>query len=371
MLTLFCFLLLQMSNRFGSIFSITTWGESHGASIGVVIDGCPSNIALSSEDFMDAMSRRRPGRWGTSPRQEADVVRILSGVYQGKTTGTPISLQICNQDVDSTSYLKQAEIYRPGHAQYAYEKKYGIYDPLGGGRASARETATRVAAGVVAQKILNNYNISVLAFVSSIGTLQNHSIPSYSQDLVKQIHQSPFFSLLPEQQVLSKLTQLQEDGDSIGGVVSFVTTPILPGLGEPIFQKIPALLASALMSIPAAKGFEFGLGFESSQMLGSEYNDPFVIDNQSDISLGSNHCGGSLGGITIGQPLYGRVAFKPTSSIKKPSVSVTKTKQTALYTSDPTSRHDPCVAIRAVPVVEAMIQLSLVDLVLRQRCTLP
>lgn len=337
-----------MSNRFGSIFSITTWGESHGPSIGVVIDGCPSNIHLSSQDFTYAMSRRRPGRFGTSPRKEKDAVLILSGVYQGKTTGAPISLQIMNHDVDRSPYDQQTDMYRPGHAQYAYEKKYGIYDPFGGGRASARETACRVAAGVVAQKILNEHKIAVLAFVSSIGHLCSSEIPVYSQKFVDKIHQSPFFSTLPEQPIRDLLTQIQEEGDSIGGVVSFVTTPIIPGLGDPIFQKIPARLASALMSIPAAKGFEFGLGFASSQMKGSEYTDPFILDTNNEIVLGSNHCGGSLGGITIGAPLYGKVAFKPTSSIKKPYHTVTKEKESALYVSPSTSRRDPCVAIRAV-----------------------
>lgn len=361
-------LVRPMTNRFGSIFSITTWGESHGPSLGVVIDGCPANIDLIPKDFTEAMQRRRPGKLGTSPRTEPDVVHILSGTYEGRTTGAPISLQIFNTQKNSTPYHQQKHIYRPGHAQYAYTHKYGLYDPLGGGRASARETACRVAAGVVAQKVLSHYGIHVLAFVSNIGPLQATPPLIYSSDLVQEIHSAPFFSPLPYEETLTLLTQLQEEGDSIGGTVSFVTTPIPTGLGEPLFDKIPAVLAHALMSIPAAKGFEIGLGFASSHMRGSEYNDPFILDADQNIHLGSNHCGGSLGGISVGQPLYGSVAFKPTSSIRIPCMSVTTTKQPIEYTTPPTGWHDPCVAIRAVPVVEAMIQLSLVDLLLRQRC---
>lgn len=358
-----------MANRFGSIFSITTWGESHGPSIGVVIDGCPSNISLASEDFSEAMARRRPGRPGTSSRFEEDLVHILSGVHQGRTTGAPIALQIFNTDVNASPYQEQQHIYRPGHAQYAYEHKYRIYDFSGGGRASARETACRVAAGVVAQKILSHEGIHVLAFLSAIGPLQGPRSLSYSEDLVQQIRCSPFFSPIPEADVLALLHQLRQEGDSIGGIISFTTTPIPAGLGEPVFDKLPAVLAHALMSIPAAKGFEMGLGFASSHMQGSQYNDPFILDANQTVHLGSNHCGGSLGGISVNQPLYGSVAFKPTSSICRPCDSVTKSKEPATYATSRLGRHDPCVAIRAVPVVEAMIQLALVDLLLRQRST--
>lgn len=357
-----------MKNRFGTIFSITTWGESHGPSIGVVIDGCPAGIYLDSEDFIPAMARRSPGKPYTSQRQETDKVHILSGVYQGKTTGTPISLQIFNIDVNSSPYQQQKDCYRPGHGQYAYEKKYGIVNPLGGGRSSARETACRVAGGVVAAKLLAHYDIFSLAFLSKIGPLVVEGYPKFSKEFAHKIYQSPYFSPLANQDIQEILINIQEKKDSLGGIVSFITSPIHESLGEPIFYKIQAVLASALMSIPAAKGFEIGLGFSSADMTGSEYTDP-LISSSGHITLSSNHCGGSLGGITVGAPLQGRVAFKPTSSIQIPCPTVTKTGKPTYYATPKEGRHDPCVAIRAVPVVEAMINLVLADLFLQQRCS--
>ncbi|WP_375793101.1 chorismate synthase [Chlamydia sp. 12-01] len=357
-----------MRNRFGSLFSLTTWGESHGPSIGVVIDGCPAGLLLDPEDFIPAMSRRSPGRPGTSPRKEADIVHILSGVYQGKTTGTPIALQILNTDIKSDPYHKQDDRYRPGHGQFAYEKKYGIVDPLGGGRSSARETACRVAAGVIAAKLLAHYDIYCLAFLSSVGKESTEEYPEFSKEFSQSIYNSPFLSPLNNNSILQILTDLQTEQDSLGGVVSFITSPIHESLGEPVFNKVQAVLASALMSIPAAKGFEIGLGFASADRYGSNYIDPFtVIDGK--ISMGSNNCGGSLGGITIGMPLNGRVAFKPTSSIRKPCLTVTKTGEPTMYATHKEGRNDPCVAIRAVSVVEAMVNLVLADLLLQQRCT--
>ncbi|AHK63357.1 Chorismate synthase [Chlamydia avium] len=357
-----------MKNRFGSVFSITTWGESHGPSIGAVIDGCPAGISLSSEDFIPTMSRRSPGKPNTSPRQEADDVHILSGVYKGKTTGTPISLQIFNIDIDSSPYQQQEDRYRPGHGQFAYEKKYGIVDPLGGGRSSARETACRVAGGVIAAKLLAHYEIFSLAFLSKIGPLSIEGYPDFSKEFVQKIYQSPYLSPLATQEIHKILTKIQEKKDSLGGIVSFITSPIHESLGEPVFHKIQAVLASALMSIPAAKGFEIGLGFSSANMTGREYIDPLIISNGY-ISMGSNHCGGSLGGITVGSPINGRVAFKPTSSINTPCPTVTKTGEPTYYITPKEGRHDPCVAIRAVTVVEAMVNLVLADLLLQQRCS--
>ncbi|AAD19174.1 chorismate synthase [Chlamydia pneumoniae TW-183] len=357
-----------MKNSFGSLFSFTTWGESHGPSIGVVIDGCPAGLELHESDFVPAMKRRRPGNPGTSSRKENDIVQILSGVYKGKTTGTPLSLQILNTDVDSSPYENSERLYRPGHSQYTYEKKFGIVDPNGGGRSSARETACRVAAGVVAEKFLANQNIFTLAYLSSLGSL---TLPHYlkiSPELIHKIHTSPFYSPLPNEKIQEILTSLHDDSDSLGGVISFITSPIHDFLGEPLFGKVHALLASALMSIPAAKGFEIGKGFASAQMRGSQYTDPFVMEGEN-ITLKSNNCGGTLGGITIGVPIEGRIAFKPTSSIKRPCATVTKTKKETTYRTPQTGRHDPCVAIRAVPVVEAMINLVLADLVLYQRCS--
>ncbi|ADH17141.1 chorismate synthase [Chlamydia trachomatis E/C599] len=355
-----------MHNQYGSIFSITTWGESHGPAIGVVIDGCPAGLSLSPEDFLPAMARRRPGQLHTSPRQEPDLVTILSGVYQNKTTGTPISLLIENKDVSSSSYEQLQHCYRPGHAQFAYEGKYGFADNRGGGRASARETASRVAAGVIAKKILLSQGIETLAFLSGFGTLESKNYPKLSDSLIQQVHTSPFYTLLPQEEIQNLL--LLNPDDSFGGVVSFITSPLPIGLGEPVFGKLPALLAAGMMSIPAAKGFEIGAGFSSSQMTGSAYLDAFISD-ESGVSLQSNRCGGALGGISIGQPLEGRVAFKPTSSIKKPCSSVLKDGTPIAYCTPNQGRHDPCVAIRAVAVVEAMLDLTLVDLLLQHRCT--
>lgn len=355
-----------MKNRFGSLFSITTWGESHGPAIGLVIDGCPAGIPLTPEDFIPSMSRRAPGKPGTSTRKEADHVHILSGVYQGKTTGTPIALHIVNTDSQSEPYLQQNDRYRPGHGQFAYEKKYGIFDPLGGGRSSARETACRVAGGVVAAKLLAHYDIFSLAFLSKIGPLETSEYPPFSFELMHMIHHSPHFSILDKTKVGDLLEKIRKEGDSIGGVVSFITTPIQESLGEPVFHKAQALLALALMSIPASKGFELGLGFASANMTGSDYIDPFVMHHDR-ISASSNHCGGTLGGITFGSPLSGRVVFKPTSSFQKPCATVTKTGTPTHYITSKKGRHDPCVAIRAVPVVEAMVNLVLADLLLQQR----
>ncbi|AEB42018.1 chorismate synthase [Chlamydia pecorum] len=357
-----------MKNRFGSLFSFTTWGEAHGPSIGVVIDGCPAGIPLTQEDFLPAMGRRRPGREGTSPRKEPDVVHILSGVYQGVTTGTPIALQIFNMDVDSSPYEKYKHLYRPGHGQFSYERKFGIVDPYGGGRSSARETACRVAAGVVAAKFLAHLEIYSLAYLSEIGPLTTREFFPFTEELAKYIHNSPYNSPLEETEIRKLLHSLKEERDSLGGVVSFITSPLHEPLGEPLFDKIQALLAHAMMSIPAAKGFEIGLGFASAAMRGSQYTDPFVLGNDGAISLLTNHCGGTLGGITIGKPLEGRVAFKPTSSIARPQKTVTKSKEDALYSTPTQGRHDPCVAIRAATVVEAMLNLVLADLILQQRC---
>ncbi|BAE81063.1 chorismate synthase [Chlamydia felis Fe/C-56] len=357
-----------MRNRFGCLFSLTTWGESHGPSIGLVIDGCPAGLPLSLEDFVPVMLRRSPGRLGTSQRKEADIVHILSGVYQGKTTGTPIALQIFNTDIDSETYRKQDDRYRPGHGQFAYEKKYGIVDPLGGGRSSARETACRVAAGVVAAKLLAHYDIYCLAFLSKLGKESIKEYPQFTHEFAQSVYSSPFLSPLASDTITKQLMDLQKEKDSLGGVVSFITSPIHESLGEPIFYKVQAVLASALMSIPAAKGFEIGLGFASADKYGSEYIDPFIFE-EGKISMSSNNCGGSLGGITMGMPLNGRVAFKPTSSIKQPRLTVMKTGEPTVYSTPKEGRHDPCVAIRAVGVVEAMVNLVLADLLLQQRCS--
>jgi chorismate synthase len=326
-------------NSFGQIFKITTWGESHGKAIGVVIDGCPSGIELSEEEIHLELLKRAPGRApDTSSRKEPDKPEILSGVFQGITTGTPISILIPNKDSDSSKYDSIKHLLRPGHANFTYLKKYGIFDHRGGGRASARETACRVAAGAVAKKFLASFGIFPKATLKEVGGQTSY------EDLLKEI---------------------QGEGDSLGGIVE-VTVPMLPvGLGEPLYHKMEALLAQAMLSLPASKGFEMGLGFEAARMRGSEHNDLFIPGEITE----TNHAGGTLGGISNGMPLVFRVAFKPTSSIFKNQKTVTTAGEPATLNLPEGSRHDPCVAIRAVPVVEAMAALVLADLILLNRCS--
>ena len=324
-----------MANSFGTIFKITTWGESHGPAVGVVIDGCPAGLLLSEEDLRPALRARSPGRQPhTSPRHEPDEPKILSGVFEGRTTGAPICIMITNTDANSASYEPLKELLRPGHAQYTYLQKYGIVDYRGGGRSSARETVCRVAAGAVARKLLQSIGAAITARLSA-----------------------------PTEEALC---EAERDGDSIGGIVEFYVEGLPAGLGDPVYGKIEAHLASALMGIPGSKGFEIGSGFKSAAMRGSEHNDRFINDRGT-IRTATNHAGGVLGGITTGMPLFGRVAFKPASGIAKPQETVTIGGVPATLTMAG-SRHDPCIAIRAVPVVEAMVALVLVDAWLLNRC---
>ena len=327
-----------MGNSFGQIFRITTWGESHGKAIGVVIDGCPAGIELSENEINAELSLRAPGKNPlTSPRKEPDVAELLSGVFEGKTTGTPISILIPNRDVDSTKYEPIKHLLRPGHANYTYLKKYGIFDYRGGGRASARETACRVAAGAVAKKFLRSFGIVPKAVLKEVGGVSDYG------------------------EILKKA---QEEGDSLGGVVEVTVSDLPVGLGEPIYHKMEALLAQAMLSLPASKGFEIGTGFQAARMCGSEHNDSFIEGGV----CSTNHAGGTLGGITNGMPLVFRVAFKPTSSIVRAQKTVTLEGEPASFELPKGSRHDPCVAIRATPVVEAMAALVLADMVLLNRC---
>lgn len=321
------------SNSFGLIFRITTFGESHGKAIGVVIDGCPAGLLIKEEEINAALALRAPGKEAlTSPRAESDQAEILSGVFEGKTTGAPIAIVIFNHDADSSKYEPIKELIRPGHANATYLEKYGVFDYRGGGRASARETACRVAAGAIAKKLLASAGINVQAYLKNEETLR---------PLIEEAKQS---------------------GDSLGGIVEFVAT-VPAGLGDPLYEKLEARLAYALMSIPASKGFEIGSGFASATMRGSEHNDLFIEKGVTE----TNHAGGILGGITNGMPVVGRVAFKPTSSITKEQKTVTLTGEQATFSLPPGSRHDPCVAIRAVPVVEAMVALVLADALLVNR----
>lgn len=330
----------MVSNSFGQIFRITTWGESHGRAIGVVIDGCPAGLELCEDDLVGDLKRRAPGTSPlTSPRRESDCPEIFSGVFEGVTTGAPISIIIYNQDADSSKYEPMKGVLRPGHASFTYLEKYGVFDYRGGGRASARETAVRVAAGGVAKKFLAKYGVEVGSCVVEIGG------------------ESEGF----EEVILAA----KKRGDSVGGVIEVTVKGLPTGLGEPIYGKMEALLASAMLSIPATKGFEIGEGFAAAKMAGSEHNDLFV--NDGGVKTSSNHAGGTLGGITTGMPLVFRVPFKPTSSVKGVVQTVRVGGEGVSYELPKGSRHDPCVVFRALPIVEAMSALVLADCMLINR----
>lgn len=330
------------SNSFGKHFRITTWGESHGPAIGVVIDGCPSGIELACSDIQEALDKRKPGTSPyVSPRKESDKVEILSGIFEGKTTGAPISLMIRNHDADSSSYEAIAHLFRPGSADFTWKLKYGHRDWRGGGRQSARETAVRVAAGAVAIKILSDYGVKVMAFLKEIGGTE--CIDQLS-DVVEQV---------------------KADGDSIGGIIECHIVGLPPGVGDPVFEKLPAKLAEAALSIPAAKGFEIGDGFAAARKRGSEMNDSFE-GREGKIQLKSNHAGGTLGGISTGEEVIFRVAFKPASSIAKEQATVNEEGANVRFKMPEGSRHDPAPVIRAVPVVQAMAALVVLDLLFQK-----
>jgi chorismate synthase len=359
------------SNSFGNIFKITTWGESHGKAVGVVIDGCPAGLEINEQIINEALAFRSPGKTPyTSSRIETDKAEILSGVFEGKTTGTPLSIIIPNKDVDSSKYEPIKDLLRPGHANYTYLEKYGIFDYRGGGRASARETVCRVAAGAIARKFLQNTGIQLIAFVKQIGTIEAKPETDNFDLLHTLTHQSPIFC--PDIEATQAMTCLIEkaknEGDSLGGLIEFIVLSLPIGLGDPIYEKLEANLARAMMSLPATKGFEIGSGFSCICMQGSEHNDQFKI-LKSNILTTTNHSGGTLGGISNAMPLIGRVAFKPTSSIMKPQETLTTSGEKASFQLPLGSRHDPCVVIRAVPVVEAMAALVLVDAILLNRCS--
>lgn len=351
---------------------MTTFGESHGAAVGVVVDGCPAGLPLHERDIDRELMLRRPGRSSyTSPRKESDLSEILSGTFEGKTTGAPIAIIIYNRDGKSDQYSPIKDLFRPGHANFTYLKKYGTFDYRGGGRSSARETAARVAAGAVAKKLLAYYHIECAAYIEEIGgiaidTPHVSSISAFRQS----VHASPIYC--PQEKFSKKMEKkiesIKREGDSLGGVVACIAH--LPsGLGSPIYHKLEALLAFAMLSIPASKGFEIGSGFRAARMKGSKHNDKFEIDDEGETCLATNFAGGALGGISTGAPLLFRVAFKPTSSIKKPQQTVGIDGKKKTFTLPLSARHDPCVAIRAVPVVEAMTALVLADLFLLNRCS--
>jgi len=354
------------NNSFGTLFRVTTWGESHGKAIGAVIDGCPAGLPITEEEIDKELFRRRGGKSPyTTPRQEKDQVEILSGTFKGKTTGAPISLIIYNKDVDSSKYDPIKDLMRPGHANFTYLKKYGIFDYRGGGRSSARETACRVAAGAIAKKLLAHFNIKVTAYIYAIGPTAISSV-----DLTHLPH-SPLFCPDPkaEAEMIRALDEVKRDHDSLGGIIECIAENLPIGLGDPVYEKLEANLAKGILSIPATKGFEIGEGFRAARLKGSEHNDGFTTDPLGNIVPATNHAGGTLGGITTGLPLIFRAAFKPTSSIDKPQSTVDTQGRPQTFQLPKGSRHDPCVALRAVPVVEAMTACTLADALLFSRST--
>ena len=360
------------SNSFGKLFTITTWGESHGKAIGVVIDGCPAGLDLSAEDIQKELARRQSGiNPYTSPRLEKDEIQILSGLFEGKTTGTPISIVIYNMDVDSSKYEPIKHLLRPGHAHYTYLEKYGIFDYRGGGRSSGRETACRVAAGAIAQKFLSHYHIRVFAYVKEVGGEVADIRVNDLDQLKLAVYKSPVFC--PDEQaearIIQKIVETAQEGDSLGGIIELVCHGLPIGLGDPVYAKLEANLAQALMSLPATKGFEIGSGFQAARMKGSEHNDLFAIDESGKVMTETNHAGGTLGGISTGMPLVMRIAFKPTSSIRRSQKTLDENRVPQTFEIPEGSRHDPCIALRAVPVVEAMGSLVLADALLMNRCS--
>ena len=346
------------SNSFGKLFTITTFGESHGPAIGCVIDGCPPGLAIAPEEFRHDLDRRATGRSRhTSQRHEADQVEILSGVYEGRTTGTPIALLIRNTDQRSKDYGDIAQTFRPGHADYTYWQKYGIRDPRGGGRSSARETTMRVAAGVIAKRWLaDRHGVRIRGYLSRLGEMTPRG---FDWDAVEH---NPFFwpdaGQVPELE--KAMDALRKSGDSVGARVNAVAEGVPPGWGEPVYGKLDGDLAAAMMSINAVKGVEIGAGFAAVSQRGTQHRDQMHLDGFT-----SNHAGGILGGISTGQPVTVSVAFKPTSSILVPGDSVNLAGEGVQVVTK--GRHDPCVGIRATPIVEAMLALVLMDHALRHR----
>lgn len=355
-----------MSSNFGTLFRVSTFGESHCKAVGVVIDGCPPGLALSESDIQAQLDRRRPGQSKLSTdRQEADQVVILSGTERGQTLGTPIALQVANKDQRPKDYGDMRDIPRPSHADYTYQMKYGIRASSGGGRASARETIGTVAAGAVAAKILREkYNIEIIAWVSSVGEIDAQPADGLT---ISREEVDATLIRCPDREAALKMealvVELKKIGDSVGGTVSCVIRNVPAGLGEPTFEKLEAKLAQAMLAIPATKGFEIGSGFSGSRMRGSAHNDPFI---QKDGRLGTatNRSGGIQGGISNGEPITLRIAFKPPATISLPQVTVDFAGQEAVLAAK--GRHDPCVVPRAVPIVEAMAALVIIDMLLRQ-----
>lgn len=355
-----------MGSIFGTVFRVTTFGESHGGAVGVVVEGCPPGLSLRVEEIQKELDRRRPGQSPlASTRAEPDRAEILSGLFEGKTLGTPIAIVVRNRDARSRDYLPFKNLYRPSHADYTYEAKYGIRNWAGGGRASARETVARVAAGAVARKVLSRYaRVEILAWVSRVADLEAEVDPERVS--LRRVEQNPV--RCPDrraaEQMIELIQQVQRSGDSVGGTVDCVARHVPPGLGEPVFDKLEADLAKAMLSLPASKSFEIGSGLAGTYLRGSEHNDAFYSEG-GHIRTVTNRSGGIQGGISNGEPIHLRVGFKPVATILQPQMTVDrKGRKRKLL---PRGRHDPCVLPRAVPIVEAMMALVLCDHFLRQK----
>jgi len=342
-------------SSFGKLFKITTWGESHGRGLGVVIEGCPAGLPIKESEIQLELNRRRTGQSKvTTTRKEGDQIQIMSGVFKGKTTGTPISLLVENEDADSSKYELIKDLYRPGHADYTYDMKYGFRDYRGGGRSSARETVGRVAAGAIAKKLLARERIKIIGFTRQVGKHIAKSIDY--REIENNIVRCPDNKIA--EKMVNSIMRARKKGDSLGGVVEVIAQGVPAGLGEPVFDRLDADLAKAVMSMPAVKGVEIGVGFQSAIMTGSECNDVFVMKNKK-VMTATNNAGGILGGISNGMDIVIRLVVKPTSSINKAQDTVTQQGKKAEIRVE--GRHDPCVATRAVPIAEAMVSITLID----------
>lgn len=355
-----------MSSTYGKLFKIATFGESHGAAIGVVVEGCPAGVPFDLAFIQQELDRRKPGQSRiTTQRREADTVQVLSGVFEDKTTGTPIAMMIWNEDQRSKDYSHIAQQFRPSHADFTYQTKYGVRDYRGGGRSSARETAARVAAGALAKLVLKDLGVNVQAYVSQVGKLkldkEYHELDLSLTDTNAVRCPDPEMA----QTMFDYIDDIRKQGDSIGGVVSCVVTGAPVGWGEPVFDKLHAELGKAMLSINAVKGFEYGSGFAGVELQGSAHNDAFYTDETGRVRTRTNHSGGIQGGISNGEDIFFRVAFKPVATIMQDQESVDQNGES--ITVQGKGRHDPCVLPRAVPIVEAMAALVLVDFYLRDK----
>ena len=352
-------------NTFGNIFRLTSFGESHGLGIGGVIDGCPSGFELDMEAIQKELNRRKPGQSRiTTPRKEDDEVQFLSGIYEGKTTGTPIGFIVWNKNQHSADYDNMKQVYRPSHADYTYQMKYGIRDPRGGGRSSARETISRCVAGAIARQILAKQGIDIKAYTSQVGNICLDK-PWEAYDL-NRIEENPVRCPDPDKAIEMEelIAKVKSQGDTIGGIISGVITGVPVGLGEPVFGKLHAALGNAMLSINAVKGFEYGDGFAAAEFQGSERNDRFFNDHGK-INVRTNHSGGIQGGISNGQPIYFRVAFKSVATLLMEQETVDMEGNDTILKAR--GRHDPCVLPRAVPIVEAMAAMTILDYWLMQQ----